>query len=257
MLQRVNVAAVLENADGVATLEALPGCETTNCTPRPTTPWGWSGTPTISRPPRFPRPGQAAPVAALAAAGVVDATACQSRDGTSLRAVPARFRQFWIPRRIICHRAVYRINRNTPAMLQPRPVGRPRQLAADAAYRQPQPQLTDRYAHTPVAGARNLPARPGLSAGGPPAGGAAGRAQFRHTALRSVSEIITEVTDEVVSGRPAGAVCASSSGGCQALLEWQAAALRKAGSPAASGRRTRLEWSRQRAALQDEFELKS
>lgn len=230
MLRRVNLAAVpLENADGVATLEALlPGCEDHKLHAARYNALGveWYAD-YFADSPRFPEARikpllwqRWMPLVVLDAHGVPSHEWDQPFSGYA----PVRFRQFWIPRAFI-----YAI---VPYVDQPKHPGHAagkalsaaiaRALAADADIVSLNRELSDRYRRyarrwepetfPPLQGEALvvLPPEERLS------GLNFGMQRFPVT----VSEIVTEVTDEVVSGRLLEHCARAHLAAAKALLEW-------------------------------------
>jgi hypothetical protein len=230
MLQRANVAAVpLENADGVATLEALlPGCEDHKLHAARYNALGveWYAD-YFSVSPRFPEARvkpllwqRWLPLVVLDAHGVPSHEWDQPFSGYA----PARFRQFWIPRAFI-----YAI---VPYVDQPKHPGHGtgqalsaalgRALAADADIVGLNRELTDRYRRYARRWEPDTfpPARGEALVVLPPEERLSGLNFGMQRFPVTVSEIVTEVTDEVVSGRLL-ALCARAHLTCaKALLGW-------------------------------------
>ena len=230
MLQRANVAAVpLENADGVATLEALlPGCEDHKLHAARYNALGveWYAD-YFSMCPRFPEARvkpllwrRWLPLVVLDAHGVPSHEWDQPFSGYA----PARFRQFWIPRAFIYAILPYMDQPAHPGHRPARAIAKvlSRAIGADGDLRELNRELTDRY------GRYARPWEPDLF---PPAAGQGlvivppeerlaglnfGMQRFPVT----VSEIVTEVTDEVVSGRLLECCARAHLAAAKGLLEW-------------------------------------
>ncbi|MGE5256377.1 MAG: M14 family zinc carboxypeptidase [Hyphomicrobiales bacterium] len=230
MLQRVNVAAVpLENADGVATLEALlPGCEGHKLHAARYNALGveWYAD-YFSASPRFPEARvkpllwqRWLPLVVLDAHGVPSHEWEQPFSGYA----PARFRQFWIPRAFI-----YAI---VPYLDQPKHPGHAvgkvlsaaiaRALAADAEIVSLNRELTGRYRRYARRWAPEIfpPVRGDALVVLPPEERLSGLNFGMQRFPVTVSEIVTEVTDEVVTGRLLELCARAHLAAAKALLEW-------------------------------------
>ena len=229
-LKRVNVAIVpLENADGVATLEELlPGCEGHKLHAARYNALGveWYADYFLERP-RFPEARvkpllwrRWLPLLVLDAHGVPSHEWDQPFSGYA----PGRFRAYWIPRAFI-----YAI---LPFIDDPSHArhGTARDLAsamgraigADGDIRRLDRELKGRYLRYarswepevfPPSGARGLTVLPSDRR---LAGMTFGEQRFPVT----VSEIVTEVTDEVVDGRLLGLCARAHLTAAKGLLEW-------------------------------------
>jgi hypothetical protein len=230
MLKRVNLAAVpLENADGVATLEALlPGAADHKLHAARYNALGveWYGDYFLEQP-RFPEARvkpllwrRWLPLLVLDAHGVPSHEWDQPFSGCA----PGRFRQFWIPRAFI-YAIVPFIEEPSHAGYRPaRDISRAmdRAIRADGGIRKLDRELKDRYVRyarawepdvfppTGGPGLTILPSEKRL------AGLNFGVQRFPVT----VSEIVTEVTDEVVSGRLLELCARAHLTAAKALLEW-------------------------------------
>jgi hypothetical protein len=229
-LQRVNVAIVpLENADGVATLEELlPGCEDHKLHAARYNALGVEWYDDYFRdPPRFPEARvkpllwrRWLPLLVLDAHGVPSHEWDQPFSGGA----PGRFRQFWIPRAFI-----YAI---MPFIDEPSHAGHgpareiagamDRALRADRGIQDLDRELKDRYVRYariwepkvfPPTGGRGLTVLPSEKR---LAGLNFGVQRFPVT----VSEVVTEVTDEVVSGRLLALCARAHLTAAKALLKW-------------------------------------
>jgi hypothetical protein len=229
-LKRVNVAIVpLENADGVATLEELlPGCEDHKLHAARYNALGveWYGDYFLEQP-RFPEARvkpllwrRWLPLLVLDAHGVPSHEWEQPFSGYA----PGRFRQFWIPRAFI-YAIVPFIEEPSHAGHGPaRQISRAmdRAISADRDIQKLDRELKDRYVRyarawepdvfppTGGPGLTVLPSEKRL------AGLNFGVQRFPVT----VSEIVTEVTDEVVSGRLLELCARAHLTAAKALLNW-------------------------------------
>ena len=229
-LKRVNVAIVpLENADGVATLEELlPGCEDHKLHAARYNALGveWYGDYFLEQP-RFPEARvkpllwrRWLPLLILDAHGVPSHEWDQPFSGYA----PGRFRQFWIPRAFI-YAIVPFIEEPSHAGHGPaRQISRAmdRAISADRDIQKLDRELKDRYVRyarawepdvfppTGGPGLTVLPSEKRL------AGLNFGVQRFPVT----VSEIVTEVTDEVVSGRLLELCAKAHLTAAKALLKW-------------------------------------
>ena len=229
-LKRVNVAIVpLENADGVATLEELlPGCADHKLHAARYNALGveWYGD-YFLEPPRFPEARvkpllwrRWLPLLILDAHGVPSHEWDQPFSGYA----PGRFRQFWIPRAFV-YAIVPFIEEPSHAGHGPaRQISRAmdRAISADRDIQKLDRELKDRYVRYarawepevfPPTGGRGLTVLPSEKR---LAGLNFGVQRFPVT----VSEIVTEVTDEVVSGRLLELCARAHLTAAKALLEW-------------------------------------
>ena len=229
-LKRVNVAIVpLENADGVATLEELlPGCADHKLHAARYNALGveWYGD-YFLEPPRFPEARvkpllwrRWLPLLILDAHGVPSHEWEQPFSGYA----PGRFRQFWIPRAFV-YAIVPFIEEPSHAGHGPaRQISRAmdRAISADRDIQKLDRELKDRYVRYarawepevfPPTGGRGLTVLPSEKR---LAGLNFGVQRFPVT----VSEIVTEVTDEVVSGRLLELCARAHLTAAKALLEW-------------------------------------
>jgi hypothetical protein len=229
-LKRVNVAVVpLENADGVATLEALlPGAANHKLHAARYNALGveWYGD-YFSDAPRFPearvKPAlwrRWLPRIVLDAHGVPSHEWDQPFSGYA----PGRFRSFWIPRAFIYAILPFIDEISHPGHGPAREISRvmARAVKADQGIQKMDRELKDRYIRYarswepqvfPPVGGRGLtvlPSEKRLS------GMNFGVQRFPLT----VSEIVTEVTDEVVSGRLLEMCARGHLTVAKALLEW-------------------------------------
>jgi len=230
ILKRVNVAIVpLENADGVATLEdLLPGCEDHKLHAARYNALGveWYGDYFLKRP-RFPEARvkpllwrRWLPLLVLDAHGVPSHEWDQPFSGYA----PGRFRSFWIPRAFIYAIVPFIDQISHPGHGPAWEISRvmARAIGAVRDIQKLDRELKDRYARYarswdpevfPPVGRRGLTVLPsekrlvGLNFG---------VQRFPVT----VSEIVTEVTDEVVSGRLLELCAQAHLAAAKALLEW-------------------------------------
>jgi hypothetical protein len=229
-LKHVNVAIVpLENADGVATLEELlPGCAGHKLHAARYNALGveWYGDYFLDRP-RFPEARvkpllwrRWLPLLVLDAHGVPSHEWDQPFSGYA----PGRFRQFWIPRAF-----VYAIVPFIDEISHPGhgPAGEiskamARAVGADRSIQKMDRELKERYGRYarswepqvfPPVGGKGLTVLPSEKR---LAGMNFGVQRFPVT----VSEIVTEVTDEVVSGRLLELCARAHLTVAKALLEW-------------------------------------
>ena len=230
VLKRVNVAIVpLENADGVATLEELlPGCAGHKLHAARYNALGveWYGDYFIERP-RFPEAcvkprlwRRWLPLLVLDAHGVPSHEWDQPFSGYA----PGRFRQFWIPRAFIYAIMPFIDEPSHPGHGPAREISKvmARAVRADPRIQRLDRELKDRY----VRYARSWELQVFPPTGGPGltvlpsekrlAGQNFGVQRFPVT----VSEIVTEVTDEVVSGRLLESCARAHLTVARALLEW-------------------------------------
>ena len=230
VLKRVNVAIVpLENADGVATLEELmPGCAGHKLHAARYNALGveWYGDYFLERP-RFPEARvkprlwrRWLPLLVLDAHGVPSHEWDQPFSGYA----PGRFRQFWIPRAFIYAIVPFIDEPAHPGHGPARDVSRAmaRAVRADRGIQELDRELRDhypRYARSwhpevfPPTGGRGLTLLPSEKR---LAGLNFGAQRFPVT----LSEIVTEVTDEVVSGRLLERCARAHLTVAEALLEW-------------------------------------
>jgi hypothetical protein len=230
MLQRVNVVAVpLENADGVATLEALrPGCEDHKLHAARYNALGveWYAD-YFATSPRFSEARvkpllwrRWLPRVVLDAHGVPSHEWDQPFSGYA----PARFRQFWIPRAFIFAIVPY-IDQpahegHRPARAIARAISRA--IGADGELRELNRELADRYGRYARPWEPDVfPAVPGRGLViVPPEERLAGLNFAMQRFPVTVSEIVTEVTDEVVTGRLLGLCARAHLIAVKALLNW-------------------------------------
>jgi hypothetical protein len=229
-LRRVNVVIVpLENADGVATLEALlPGCAGHKLHAARYNALGveWYDDYFRERP-RFPEARvkpllwrRWLPLLVLDAHGVPSHEWDQPFSGYA----PGRFRQFWIPRAFL-YAIMPHIDQPSHTGYGPaRAIARAmsRAIRADSGIRELDRELKGRYGRYarawdpdvfPPVGGRELTVLPSEER---LAGLNFGVQRFPVT----VSEIVTEVTDEVVSGRLLGLCARAHLTVAKALLDW-------------------------------------
>ncbi len=229
-LKRVNVAIIpVENADGVATLEELqPGCTGHKLHAARYNALGveWYGDYFLEQP-RFPEARvkprlwrRWLPLLVLDAHGVPSHEWDQPFSGYA----PGRFRQFWIPRAFIYAIMPFIDQPSHPGYGPARDISRvlARAVHADRGIRDLDRELKDRYVRyarlwdpevfppTGGPGLTVLPSEKRL------AGLNFGVQRFPVT----VSEIVTEVTDEVVSGRLLELCARAHLTAARALLEW-------------------------------------
>jgi hypothetical protein len=230
ILKRVNAAIIpLENADGVATLEELlPGCAGHKLHAARYNALGveWYGDYFLERP-RFPEARvkpllwrRWLPLLVLDAHGVPSHEWEQPFSGYA----PGRFRQFWIPRAFIYAIVPFIDEISHPGHRPAREISRvmARAIRADSRIQKLDRELKDRYARYarswepevfPPVGGRGLTVLPsekrlsGLNYG------------MQHFPV-TLSEIVTEVTDEVVSGRLLELCARAHLTVARALLEW-------------------------------------
>jgi hypothetical protein len=230
VLKRVNVAIVpLENADGVATLEELrPGCSDHKLHAARYNALGveWYGDYFLERP-RFPEAcvkprlwRRWLPLLVLDAHGVPSHEWDQPFSGYA----PGRFRQFWIPRAFIYAIMPFIDEKSHPGHGPAQEISKAmaRAVRADPSIQRLDRELKDRY----VRYARSWEPQVFPPSGGPGltvlpnekrlAGQNFGVQRFPVT----VSEIVTEVTDEVVSGRLLESCARAHLTVARALLEW-------------------------------------
>ncbi|MCU0604156.1 MAG: M14 family metallopeptidase [Desulfobacterales bacterium] len=229
-LQRVNVAIVpLENPDGVATLEALlPGCADHKLHAARYNALGaeWYGD-YFREPPRFPEARvkpllwrRWLPLVVLDAHGVPSHEWDQPFSGCA----PGRFRQFWIPRAFIYAIVPFIDENSHPGHRPAREISKfmARAIRANQEIQKLDRELKDRYARYarswdpevfPPTGGRGLTVLPSEKR---LAGMNFGVQRFPVT----ISEIVTEVTDEVVSGRLLGLCAKAHLAAAKALLGW-------------------------------------
>jgi hypothetical protein len=229
-LKRVNVAIVpLENADGVATLEELlPGCEDHKLHAARYNALGveWYGDYFLEQP-RFPEARvkpllwrRWLPLLILDAHGVPSHEWDQPFSGCA----PGRFRQFWIPRAFIYAIVPFIEEPSHAGHKSARDISRAmdRAIRADRGIQQLDRELKDRYVRYarawepevfPLTGGRGLTVLPSEKR---LAGLNFGVQRFPVT----VSEIVTEVTDEVVSGRLLELCARAHLTAAKALLGW-------------------------------------
>jgi hypothetical protein len=229
-LKRVNVAMVpLENADGVATLEELlPGCADHKLHAARYNALGveWYGDYFLEEPrfsearvkPRLWR--RWLPLLVLDAHGVPSHEWDQPFSGYT----PGRFRQFWIPRAFIYAIVPFIDEMSHPGYGPARDISRAmgRAIGANHEIQELDRELKDRYVRYarswdpqvfPPTGRRRLTVLPSEKR---LAGLNFGAQRFPVTA----SEIVTEVTDEVVSGRLLALCAQAHLAAAKALLEW-------------------------------------
>jgi hypothetical protein len=229
-LKRVNVAIVpIENVDGVATLEELlPGCEGHKLHAARYNALGveWYGDYFLDRP-RFPEARvkprlwrRWLPVLVLDAHGVPSHEWDQPFSGGA----PGRFRQFWIPRAFIYAILPFIDEKSHPGHRPAREIAQvmARAVRADPSIPRMDRELKDRYVRYarrwdpevfPPAGGRGLTVLPSEKR---LAGLNFGVQRFPVT----LSEIVTEVTDEVVSGRLLESCARAHLTVARAMLEW-------------------------------------
>jgi len=229
-LKRVNAAIVpIENVDGVATLEELlPGCEDHKLHAARYNALGveWYGDYFLERP-RFPEARvkpllwrRWLPLLVLDAHGVPSHEWDQPFSGYA----PGRFRQFWIPRAFLYAIVPFIDQPSHPGHGPAREISRAmsRAVREDHAIRELDLELKDRYRRYarawdpdvfPAVGGRGLTILPSENR---LAGLNFGVQRFPVT----VSEIVTEVTDEVVSGRLLALCARAHLTAARALLEW-------------------------------------
>jgi hypothetical protein len=229
-LKRVNVAIVpLENVDGVATLEELlPGCEDHKLHAARYNALGveWYGD-YFQKRPRFPEARvkpllwrRWLPRLVLDAHGVPSHEWDQPFSGYA----PGRFRSFWIPRAFIYAILPFIDDVSHPGHMPAREISKvmARAVRADQDIQKLDRELKDRYERYarswepevfPPVGGRGLTVLPSEKR---LAGMNFGVQRFPVT----VSEIVTEVTDEVVSGRLLGLCARAHMTAAKALLEW-------------------------------------
>ena len=228
--KRVNVAIVpLENADGVATLEELlPGCEGHKLHAARYNALGveWYADYFLEQP-RFPEARvkpllwrRWMPLLVLDAHGVPSHEWDQPFSGYA----PGRFRQFWIPRAFIYAIMPFIDEPSHPGHGPAREISKvmARAVRADPRIQRLDRELKDRY----VRYARSWELQVFPPTGGPGltvlpsekrlAGQNFGVQRFPVT----VSEIVTEVTDEVASGRLLESCARAHLTVARALLEW-------------------------------------
>jgi hypothetical protein len=230
VLKRVNAAIIpLENADGVATLEELlPGCAGHKLHAARYNALGveWYGDYFMEWP-RFPEARvkpllwrRWLPLLVLDAHGVPSHEWEQPFSGYA----PGRFRQFWIPRAFIYAIMPFIDDISHPGHRPAREISRvmARAIRADCRIQKLDRELKDRYARYarswepdvfPPVGGRGLTVLPsekrlsGLNYG------------VQHFPV-TLSEIVTEVTDEVVSGRLLELCANAHLTVARALLKW-------------------------------------
>jgi hypothetical protein len=229
-LDRVNVAIVpIENVDGVATLEELlPGCEDHKLHAARYNALGveWYGDYFLERP-RFPEARvkprlwrRWLPLLVLDAHGVPSHEWDQPFSGYA----PGRFRPFWIPRAFLYAIMPHIDQPSHPGHGPARAIARAmsRAVRAERGIRQLDIELKDRYGRYarawdpevfPPVGGRELTILPSEAR---LAGLNFGVQRYPVT----VSEIVTEVTDEVVSGRLLEQCARAHLTVARALLEW-------------------------------------
>jgi hypothetical protein len=230
ILKRVNAAIVpLENADGVAALEELlPGCTGHKLHAARYNALGaeWYAD-YFSKRPRFPEAHvkpllwrRWLPLVVLDAHGVPSHEWDQPFSGYA----PGRFRQFWIPRAFIYAILPFIDEISHPGHRPAREISRifARAIRADGRIQKLDRELKDRYARYarawepqafPASGGRGLTILPSEER---LAGLNFGVQRFPVT----LSEIVTEVTDEVVSGRLLALCARAHLTAAKALLEW-------------------------------------
>jgi hypothetical protein len=229
-LQRVNVAIVpIENADGVATLEELlPGCTGHKLHAARYNALGveWYGDYFLKRP-RFPEAlvkprlwRRWMPLLVLDAHGVPSHEWDQPFSGYA----PGRFRQFWIPRAFIYAIMPFIDEKSHRGHGPAREIAQvmARAVRADPSVQKMDRELKDRYVRYarswhpevfPPTGGRGLTVLPSEKR---LAGLNFGVQRFPVT----LSEIVTEVTDEVVHGRRLESCARAHLTVAKALLEW-------------------------------------
>jgi hypothetical protein len=228
-LKRVNVAIVpLENADGVATLEELlPGCEGHKLHAARYNALGveWYGDYFLERP-RFPEARvkpllwrRWLPLLVLDAHGVPSHEWDQPFSGYA----PGRFRAYWIPRAFIYAILPFIEDRGHPGHGFARVIAGvlDRAIGAEPDIRRMDRELKDRYRRYARAWEPEVfPPAPGrltvLASDRRLAGMTFGEQRFPVT----VSEIVTEVTDEVVSGKLLGFCARAHLTAAKGLLQW-------------------------------------
>jgi len=229
-LERVNVAIVpIENVDGVATLEELlPGCGDHKLHAARYNALGveWYGDYFLKRP-RFPEARvkpllwrRWLPLLVLDAHGVPSHEWDQPFSGCA----PGSFRQFWIPRAFVYAIVPYIDQPSHPGHGPARAISRAmsRAVSADREIRKLDRTLKDRYARYargwdpevfPPVGGRGLTILPSED-----------RLADLNFGVRrfpvTLSEIVTEVTDEVVSGRLLELCARAHLTVAKALLDW-------------------------------------
>jgi hypothetical protein len=230
ILKRVNVAIVpIENVDGVATLgELLLGCAGHKLHAARYNALGveWYGDYFLERP-RFPEARvkpllwrRWLPLLVLDAHGVPSHEWDQPFAGYA----PGRFRPYWIPRAFIYAIVPFIKEISHPGHRPAREISKvmERAVRADQEIQKLDRELKDRYVRYarawerevfPPTGGRGLTVLPSEKR---LAGMNFGVQRFPVT----VSEIVTEVTDEVVSGRLLGLCARAHMTAAKALLEW-------------------------------------
>jgi hypothetical protein len=230
ILQRVNAAIVpLENADGAATLEELlPGCADHKLHAARYNALGveWYGDYFLTAP-RFPEARvkpllwrRWLPLLVLDAHGVPSHEWDQPFSGYA----PGRFRSFWIPRAFIYAILPFIDEISHPGHGPAREISKvmTRAIRANPKIRKLDQELKERYGRYarswdpqvfPPVGGRKLTVLPSEKR---LAGLNFGVQRFPVT----ISEIVTEVTDEVVSGRLLELCAAGHLTVAKALLEW-------------------------------------
>jgi hypothetical protein len=223
------VAVPLENADGVATLEELlPGCKGHKLHAARYNALGveWYGDYFLERP-RFPEAcvkpllwRRWLPLLVLDAHGVPSHEWEQPFSGYA----PGRFRQFWIPRAFVYAIVPFVDEPSHPGHGPAREISRlmDRAIRGDRGIQKLDRELKHRYARYarswdpdvfPSSGGRGLTVLPSEKR---LAGLNFGAQRFPVT----VSEIVTEVTDEVVSGRMLELCARTHLTAARAMLEW-------------------------------------
>jgi hypothetical protein len=230
MLQRVNVAVVpLENADGVATLEALlPGCSDHKLHAARYNALGveWYAD-YFAAVPRSPEARvkpllwrRWLPLVVLDAHGVPSHEWDQPFSGYA----PARFRPFWIPRAFIYAIVPYIDQPAHAGHRAARAIARAisRAIAADGDLKELNREITDRYGRYARPWEPDVfPSVPGRGlVVVPPEERLAGLNFAMQRFPLTVSEIVTEVTDEVVTGRLLGLCARAHLIAVKALLNW-------------------------------------
>ncbi|MCU0604523.1 MAG: M14 family metallopeptidase, partial [Desulfobacterales bacterium] len=230
VLKRVNVAIVpVENVDGVATMEELlPGCESHKLHAARYNALGveWYGDYFLEKP-RFPEARvkpllwrRWLPLVVLDAHGVPSHEWDQPFSGYA----PGRFRQFWIPRAFIYAIVPFIDEISHPGHGSAREISKvmARAVRADQRIQKMDRELKDRYGRYarswepqvfPPVGGKGLTVLPSEKR---LAGMNFGVQRFPVT----VSEIVTEVTDEVVSGRLLGLCARAHLTVARALMDW-------------------------------------
>jgi hypothetical protein len=231
-LKRMNVAIIpIENPDGVATLEELlPGCEGHKLHAARYNALGveWYGD-YFRQQPRFPEARvkpllwrRWLPLVVLDAHGVPSHEWDQPFSGYA----PGRFRQFWIPRAFVYAIVPFVDEPSHPGHGPARKISRfmDRAIRVDRGIQELDRELKDRYAR--YARSRDPEVFPPVSRRGltvlPSEKRLAGLNFGVQRFPVTLSEIVTEVTDEVVSGRMLALCARGHLTAAKALLEWLA-----------------------------------